>query len=1377
MKVSLQIVVVLFCLVSSVAAWAEQDDLRVQQIDVDQNLSFYHVTDIIQDSRGFIWISTLNGLNRFDGNSMINYHKDLRSGHGLKTDRIISLSEGTLGNIWAGTGYGGIEIFNIETEKFINVNLDVENAFNNVVQSISRLSNHDMICGTRGGELYRIPNEFVKELLNGNHSGIQKLTLVSTQNNFSIDRIIKIVEGNNELWLIDWQKRVFRVDYSKPKASEYLVREIDTKGARCNSVIKDEANNIVFATSEGIRILPENKGDRTNFNDWITVQNSLPLHVTALTLNPRGGIWFSTDDNGLNRVENYLTDKPEIVKYKTQMIPTAQVEIVDKSNVLWCKSYKAGVYYTELSVKDFEKHNFLNTVVPAVETRHITDAISDGNGYLWTAFDENHVVVTEFETGKFVFEADWIKVLGLFEDSKGFIWIITAQGLYMLDHKDPEFPRFYDDQKLDFSEWGYEDLIGMRFNSISEDCNGNIWLAGDRDLVYVIRNMDGDIEGIKVLTREDDTSLSPCDIQKIQAHPKENQLWVLQRGCGVTLMNYSEELDNINFEALSFYIDDETSIASGSVNSILFEENVLWLATDNGLNKVFYSSENRYELKAEFGEEHGLPTSPLHSIKTSSTGQIWMGTNKGLVYFNKQTERFRAFTKRDGLLSNVFTPAAFLYKDGSLVFGTIKGLISFHPDELEINIQEPLASFTSLSVFNNPVKPGQELNGRVILDESISSIDRLVINHKENDFTIGFAALHYAIPKKNRYRYFLEGYHNEWIITNQRKPFASFANLNPGNYILRLRACNNDGVWMNEEQTLEIRVLPPPWKTLWAYVLYFILLLGVTYVIMRIWGARIKLRNEIFLEKSKREKEAELSEMKFRYFTDISHEFRTPLTLIHGPVRELMEEFKSNDKINQILVPLNLNINRMLRLLNQLLDFRKAESDKLKLNVRKGDVIPVLRNIYDSYSEVAQSKNIDFKFDAPTAEFTTWFDEDKLEKIVHNLLSNAFKYTPGNGKVELKFEEKAGNEIKIIVRDTGKGIAPENQQKIFDRFFQEEEQTGTGIGLALVKKLVEIHKGAIKVESTPGKGSVFTVELKVGEEPFFEEIQNQVAKEGMEKAPVWIGAQPKDEVFEESSIQKEDVPLIMIVEDDDEIRSYLQRLLKSRFRTIVAENGLKGEENAKEFLPDMILSDVLMPEQDGIEMCRNLKQDNNTSHIPIIFLTAKTSEQDKLEGLNIGATDYLIKPFDPTELKIKVENILKDLRQNRDKLRRDFILNPSVIKVESPEEIFMQKAVKIVEENMSDGNFNLVFMCEELGISRMQLHRKLKSLTGQSTTEFIRSIRLKRAAQLLESGHLTALEVMYEVGIESSSYFSKAFKKQYGIPPTEYSEKYQSKKT
>ncbi len=1358
-----------FCLFSE----SFSNELLFKNISVDEGLSNHYVTNIFQDSRGFIWIGTLNGLNRYDGREVVNFFENAISSNQMHNDRVLSISEDEFGNIWVGTGYGGVEIFDIRTQNFSSIILDKQNNFNNVIHSICKLSNGDMVCGTRTGSLFRFKAASIKEFMEGGELNFERLNFIVGQKDNKISRIIRICETKNNIWLLDWESKVYRMDYSSVNTSDYFIQQVLTN-IPISDIEKVNDSELLMGSQIGVIRFEAGEGINNKDRNWSVVPNTKEINVSGLVIDKNNNCWASGFNSAIYRISDFQSSNPGVENYTIDENVRFRAGLVDRSNVLWLFSAENGIASTELSSKNFNKKEFTGKIFDKEKIINVVSALYDSQGRLWIG-SNNRLSIYKLEANRYSEKAYSIQSRKIIEDKRGYIWIASHNGVWF---NNPKINKGSELNRFEFSQFGYPETYNFGwFNSIDEDMYGNLWMTTDRELIYLIRDDKGFFRDMKVLRKDDNTNLYPTDIQVVKSQSDKPHLWLMQRNSGVSILKYNAQFTLLTIEKFGFKENGDNYLPTNTVNNIIFEGENVWLCSDNGLIELGYnSSEEKYRFRKFYTTDDGLPSNILLSIEKDTENNLWIGTNKGLSKYDQKSNSFQNFTTDDGLRSSSFINSSFQMADGTLVFGTAKGLISFLPEDIELHTIAPQIVFTSLEVKNNLVLPLEKLLGSVILKNSITETNDFLLNYKQNDFSIGFSALHFASPKKNRYAYRLDGYQKEWIYTDQNMPFAYYSNLSPGNYTLFVKASNNDNFWTENPIAIKIEILPPPWKTWWAYLSYILFLFAITFLALRIWSSRLKFKNEAILEKKQREIDFELNEMKFRFFTDISHEFRTPLTLINGPVKELVEIFRNDKKIYPILYPLNLNVTRMQKLINQLLDFRKAEKDKLKLLVSMGNIIETLTKIKSSYEEEAISKGIKLEFRSDYKDLAGWYDEDKLEKIIHNLLSNAFKYTPAKGKITLEFDIMELEQAVISVKDTGKGISETSRQKIFDRFYHEGSESGTGIGLALAKNLVEIHKGSISVKSQLGEGSIFKVFLSLKQETYFNEIQKQVAKQGLENHPNWITSKYEEERFDDMSAQGDDVPLILIVEDNKEIREYLQRLLNIDFRTVVAVNGLNGVEIASEFIPNMIISDILMPEMDGIEMCKELKKNSNTSHIPLIFLTAKTSDINKIEGLNTGAADYIVKPFDPNELKIKVENILTDRKNNQDRLRKDFILSPAEVKVESPEEIFLQQAVRIIEEHMGDGDFNLVNLCSQLGISRMQLHRKLKLITGQSTTEFIRSIRLKRAAQLLETGHLTALEVMYEVGIESSSYFSKAFKKQYGVPPIEYSERHKSKK-
>jgi signal transduction histidine kinase/DNA-binding response OmpR family regulator len=625
----------------------------------------------------------------------------------------------------------------------------------------------------------------------------------------------------------------------------------------------------------------------------------------------------------------------------------------------------------------------------------------------------------------------------------------------------------------------------------------------------------------------------------------------------------------------------------------------------------------------------------------------------------------------------------------------------------------------------------------------------------------------------------LEGFDKEWNYTNASRRYANYTNLNSGEYTFKVKAANNEGVWNEQISTVKLVIDPPWWKTIWARIAYIVLGLLLLHLFRTLVLMRANLKHDLKLERLQRENMEKLNYAKLQFFTNISHEFRTPLTLILGPSQSLLDRGEGGKEVRDHLLNINANAQRLLRLVNQLLDFRKAESGNLKLEVSEGNIIKFVKEVKLSFDTLAEQMKIDFSFYASSNIIKVWFDRDQFEKIMFNLLSNAFKHTPEGGKITIQVIERA-DDVMITVQDTGKGIKREHFESIFQTFFSYDEDkhhTGTGIGLALAKSLVDMHHGKLTVVSEENSYTRFSITLPKGTAHFDTAELSTVSKdmETMDRYPA-LAPDPLYIPDKESGIANDslkDLPKLLVVEDNDEVRSYIKSIFEGTYIVLQASEGKEGMDIALEEMPDLVISDVMMPVLDGITLCTQLKSNVKTSHIPVILLTARTSLIFKVEGLETGADDYITKPFNPKVLQLKVRNLMR-MRELMRKMFRDnevLKIEPKRVTLNSADELFVQQALESIEKNMSNPDYAVDDLGRDVGMSRTQLYRKLKALTGQSANEFIRVIRLKRAAQLLEQNQLTIAEVTYEVGFTDLKYFRECFKKLFGVTPSEFVQK------
>ena len=674
--------------------------------------------------------------------------------------------------------------------------------------------------------------------------------------------------------------------------------------------------------------------------------------------------------------------------------------------------------------------------------------------------------------------------------------------------------------------------------------------------------------------------------------------------------------------------------------------------------------------------------------------------------------------------------------------------------------------FTGLSLFDEAVKVGQSYGGRVLIEKELNDVENVEFDYKQNIFSVSFASDNYNLPEKTQYMYKLEGFNNDWLTLPVGVHNVTFTNLAPGKYVLRVKAINSDGYVGIKEATLGIVVNPPFWMSWWAYLLYAA---GLVVVLFLARYRMLKREREKFhLQQIENEvaKNEEINNMKFRFFTNVSHELRTPLTLIISPLEGMLKE--TTDELQSTRLQLMYrNAQRLLHLVNQLLDFRKGEMSTHQLSLSEGDIISYVHSVCNSFLLMADKKHIQFSFFSGIDTFSMAFDADKVGKIVMNLLSNAFKFTPEGGRVTVMIEHVAGTPdmLEIKIADTGIGISDVDKEHIFERFYQAdhkgvEETTGNGIGLSLVRDFVTLHEGEVKVFDNIGTGSVFVIQFPVKHV----ETQVQLPPE----TGISIGEEEDKEIKEET--ERKDFPLLLIVDDNEDFRIFMRYSLELQYRVKLAVNGNEAWEMMQEELPDLVISDVMMPQMDGNELCRLIKQDKRTAHIPVILLTARQNTEAKLEGLQTGADDYVTKPFNMTILVLRIRKLIELSRYHR--VTQGMIdPAPSEIVITSLDEKLIEKAIKYVEDNMSRTELSVEELSRELGMSRVHLYKKLLQITGKTPIEFIRVIRLKRAAQLLRESQLHVSEVAFEVGFNNPKYFSRYFKDEFGVLPSVYQEK------
>ncbi|HOO98227.1 MAG TPA: two-component regulator propeller domain-containing protein, partial [Bacteroidales bacterium] len=1031
-------------------------------------------------------------------------------------------------------------------------------------------------------------------------------------------------------------------------------------------------------------------------------------------------------------------------------------------------------------------------------------------------------------------------VLDIYHDARGEIWLGTRGGLSLLSKSKQVFRDYRalpDDNRylncnIIYTFWtdennrvwiGTEDgginILDQESgtfsymtadpenpNSISQDCikaflddgKGNLWIGTFWGGIDILDLTTGKIKHHRRILG-DPSSLSDNRVWDMCCD-KEGDIWI---ATSVGVDRYDHEtgvfshLTNLVSNEQVYWIekDSQGNMWLGTLGEVIIyspdddriyrhaehsryltedSQGRYWIATNDRGIAVYSIEEGPSKY---YGENEGLSNNQAFCILEDNKHFLWISTSNGLSRFDPGSAQFWNFTSRDGLRNDQYNyGAAYKAANGELLFGGINGFNMFDPSEIVLEKPDVPLIFTELRIFNKPVDPGNDRDE--ILTNSISETSHLSLHYHQNVFTLEFAALDYISSGSNLYSYFLEGFDKDWNEPGKSR-LATYTNLNPGDYTLRVRRVLPGNRPSGDELKLNITIIPPFRMTWYFRTLVIIFTLALITLSVKFILNRQKIKNELIFEKTKAKNLHELDMLKLRMFTNISHEIRTPLTLILGPLEKLIKKKVPDEEIPSHLSLIYRNTKNLDSLINQLLDFRKLEAGSLKLDEKQDDMVALISEVVQSFREFAAEKNISLEFHTLKKKIMAIYDPDKVKTIVNNLISNAIKYTDEKGLVTIQLslifvsedddslnDQSDRQYIEISVRDNGKGISDRNIDKIFNRFFRADsghEGTGTGIGLSLVKELVKLHQGTISVVSNPGKGSKFTVRL-----PFRTEI---AAKDILISENLPCEESFKDDLMKQSvpnADKEHDERILLIVEDNPDVRYFIRSHFDSYFVVYEARNGREGLDLAIRIIPDVIISDVLMPDIDGYEFCRRVKKDDRTSHIPILILTALHSREHEIEGLSSGADDYITKPFDITILQTKIENMLQTRRALKEKYTSQIILKPSDLEITSPDERFLKKAIEVVEKNISNADLDIEHFASEVGVSRMQLYRKFSALTNMTVKEFVRNIRLKRAAQLLLEKKLTVSEIAYEVGFKDLSHFRKCFHREFGMSASEY---------
>lgn len=1356
--------------------FSQQAANQFRRIDSENGLSSNQVNTIFSDSNGVLWFATVSGLNRYDGYSFRVFKNIPGNPESLPENSIQRIYEDHLGYIWLFTT-STFYIYNPNTEKF-GSDHELFDLYNWLPRSSINTLRLD-----KSGNLW----------ISNNLSGLYHYN--------SRTKVLKYLQHQPGDEKSLSSNRVMDVVFCS-KGRAFVVNAtgvIDVVDTESLLVVEryNYLNNINLEPDQSLRLFIDSDDDfwiyslksadglyyikRTTGNVTFLSSYTKPLSlssslVSGLIEDNSGKIWVSTDHGGINVIDkhNMRIDVLVNVPGDVTSLSANAVTSLHKSpdNIIWVGTYKNGVNYYHEQLYQFKLYRSQPFQQQQYFSNDVNCFAEDRKGNIWIGTNGSGLVYYDRNSNTYKtfrhqignpnsISSDIIVYLCI--DDRDRLWIGTYQG-GLNCYDGIRFKQYKHNPNISSS------LSDDRVWQIFEDNRKRLWvgtLGGGLELYD--EKTDGFIHH-----RADDYNSVNSDYILALTDDKQGNLYI-GTSAGLNILNS----ETSRFRQYFYDVSNPLGLSHPNVLCILEDSRSrLWVGTRNGLN-LFDRESNSFRV---FREEQGLPDNNIITMLDDGDGNIWIATLNGLSNLKTdekdQVFQFRNYDVLDGLQGREFNEhSALRTSKGELIFGGANGFNVFNPADVTEHQRYYNVVFTDFKILNRSVGIGEKVNGHTILERSVNLSSEISLKHNQNVFSISFSALNYFQPERTRFRYMLEGFNDQWLETDSRNRSATFTNLNPGRYVFRVKASASDGTWSDNETKLVIHVIPPFYVTGWAFAIYFLLFIILILLLVFTIRRRAKIHFLREQEKAEYHRMRDLDAMKIKFFTNVSHEFRTPLTLIITPLEKLVKEIGDTGIRNQLIL-IQRNGKRLLNLVNQLLDFRKLEVNNISLNPDFGDIASFLEDGFNSFVDLFESKNIDYRYYSNIKQYLVNFDHDKVEKIVFNLLSNAVKFTPENGNIEFRVirqnpemdgfvDHFPGSEyLELQVKDDGIGIPFDRQDKIFERFFQSDHSPsiinqGSGIGLSLTLEFVKMHGGTLHVESEQGKGSLFIVRLPLVSENIVKEVMSVPVDNGL----LSTGS---EEMTELPALNENKKPVVLIIDDNEDLRFYLMENLKQNFTIIEASNGRDGWHMVLSQMPHLVVSDIMMPLMNGVDLCKRIKSDARTSHIPVILLTARISNEQKIEGLEAGAEDYITKPFNYEILELKIKQLIKLRSSFQSAFIKKFEIKPGEIGITSLDEKFLKKALKAVEKNIGNSEFSVEKMGRELGVSRGHLYNKLMALTGKTPIEFIRVMRLKRAAQLLAKSQQSVSEIAFQVGFNDPKYFTRYFKDEFGVVPSEF---------
>lgn len=1339
----------------AIAGYAQPAPINFTSLTVKDGLLSNSIFGILKDSHGLMWFATTDGLNKYDGTNFTVYRNIPDDSTSLRANEVLALHEDKAGNLWIGTGGGGMSLYNRQKNTFEHFTFHNTGLTPNaVIKSI--WSDHR-------GKLWIAAYDSLYVMDTASRS-VSKVYLPDANGN-PVSTVVECVfeDSQHRVWIGTFDG-LFRYTIATNSFRRFLYREGDASSLgddHVRAIAEDRSGTIWAGTLNGLSQLQPDDQHFITYRHIPGKESSLSDNaVNCIVADNDGLLWVGTR-NGVNalhiasgKVSTYKTEDGNIFSLTGKAISCAWF---DTAGIYWFGTFMRGINKYDKNINLFGlklSSTFNKNGGPPLI---VTNFAESPAGKVYVATYDGGLYEFDHRTGQVRptpvrlngKPVQPLTILAIHAAGANRLYIGTyGKGVMVLNTITGETRQIRTGG-----------VPGAPYSNdiycFGEDSKGNTWAGTNGAGLYVMRDDKVVVTYTSTPSGAHERLLPVNGYIRAIVEDADKNIWVGTHGGGLAM--YQPVSD-----AWTIYNQSNSQLPSNKIQSLLCDSRgMMWVGTDGGGLSLFDKQKKQF---TRFTERDGLQNTTIYQIVEDLRGQLWLSTNTGISSMDPASYKFRNFTSYNGVQhSNFFHGSGIRLSDGALLFGGLEGINYFNPAQLTINRNVPEVLLTDLRISNKSVTAGEDAP----IQAHVSVAERIHLAYKQN-FALSFVALNYTIPKQNSYAWKLEGFDKDWNYTGTNNT-ASYTNLDPGEYTFRVKASNNDGVWSAKDTTIRIYVQPPWWRTTWAYLLY-VALTGslVLYSRYRVMvGLRKKLARE--QEKQQAKRLQELDRLKLKFLTNLSHDFRTPISLISGPIEQLIDGEKTNAKLDKLHI-VRRNAKRLLNLVNQLLDFRKLEEQELTLQLSKGEFVSFVKEVSESFRDLSERKHINFSFSSTIQRLVVLFDADKIERILFNLLSNAFKFTLEGGHISVVLEntaERGDDEhewVTLKVMDSGIGIPKETLDRIYDRFFQNDASAsilnyGTGIGLSITKEFVKMHGGTIRVESEPGNGSTFTMHI-----PLVIATETGVALQ----PPAPAVEKPVSPKRAGVSAHKKVLPIILLVEDNDDFRFYLKDNLRDHYMVVEAVNGKEGWQKALAHHPQLIISDISMPEVNGIDMVIKLKSDKRTSHIPVILLTALNDQQQQIKGLATGANDYITKPFDFEVLHAKIKSLLELNSAMKNTYVKQISLTGPEIRIHSSDGILLQEIVLFLEQNIENPQLSVEGLSKQFGMSRSTLYTKLLQITGQTPVEYIRSFRLEKATVLMEKSNMTIAEIAYQVGFTTPNYFARSFKQKFGMLPSEY---------